>query len=83
MVDIGANIGFTSVYFARRFGARTVVAIEPDPDNAWLLRKNLASQNNIDAEALGAAAGEADGKASFARAGQSNLGRVVEGAGLK
>jgi FkbM family methyltransferase len=49
VVDIGANVGLFSVYFAKRIlqGCR-VLAIEPTPNAASLLEKNL--QNNIVAD---------------------------------
>lgn len=77
LVDLGANIGFTSVYFAKRYGVRVVVAVEPDAGNARLLRRNL-QQNNIAGIVLEAAVGDRDGMAFFAESRQSNLGRVAE-----
>jgi FkbM family methyltransferase len=75
-VDLGANIGFTTLYFARRYGAHTCVAVEPDPDNARLLRHNLA-QNGIRATIFEAAVGPRDGSVRFAQDRESNLGRVA------
>lgn len=40
VIDIGANIGDTSVYFALN-GARTVIAIEPFPQSYALLVQNI------------------------------------------
>lgn len=42
IVDAGANIGDTTVWYATRFPESGVVAIEPDPDNFALLVKNCA-----------------------------------------
>jgi FkbM family methyltransferase len=64
MIDAGANIGFSSVYLACRWGATRIVAVEPDPENAELLRRNLA-QNGVEAEVIEAAVGAEDGEASF------------------
>lgn len=47
IVDAGANIGLTSVYFANRYPDATVLAIEPEPSNFELLRKNAARYPNI------------------------------------
>jgi FkbM family methyltransferase len=77
VVDLGANIGFATLYFARRLGARTCVAVEPDAGNARLLRRNL-EQNGIRATVLEAAVGAADGTATFAAAQESNLGRLTD-----
>jgi FkbM family methyltransferase len=41
VVDVGANIGTTTVPMLTRFGAAYVEAFEPAPDNARLLRCNL------------------------------------------
>jgi len=45
-VDVGANIGYNTVYLARRVGARgRVVAIEPAADNVRVLRENVRANN--------------------------------------
>jgi FkbM family methyltransferase len=41
VVDIGAGNGDSTIYFATH-GARSVVALEPDPRNAELVRRNLS-----------------------------------------
>ena len=47
-VDVGANIGSHSIMMSRRVGpGGRVVAFEPVPATAWLMRENLAL-NNID-----------------------------------
>jgi FkbM family methyltransferase len=71
------EIGFTSVYFARRHGARTCIAVEPDARNVRLLRRNL-EQNGINATVFEAAVGSRDGTANFAANSESNLGRLAE-----
>jgi FkbM family methyltransferase len=47
IIDAGANIGLTSVYFADRYPGATVLAIEPEPSNFELLCKNAAHYPNI------------------------------------
>jgi FkbM family methyltransferase len=42
IVDCGANVGYSSVYFLSRFPACTAVAVEPDPGNFAMLTRNLA-----------------------------------------
>lgn len=42
VVDCGANVGYTSVYFLQRFPEAKVVAIEPDRRNFEILVRNLA-----------------------------------------
>jgi FkbM family methyltransferase len=41
VLDCGANIGLASIYFLNRFPGSRVLAIEPDPDNASMCRRNL------------------------------------------
>ncbi len=42
IVDCGANVGYASAYFLSRFPEARVLALEPDPGNAELCRRNLA-----------------------------------------
>ena len=42
IIDCGANIGYSSVYFLSRFPKAQIIAIEPDPENFALLQKNIA-----------------------------------------
>jgi FkbM family methyltransferase len=41
-LDLGANVGYTSAYFLSCFPTASVLAVEPDPANFEILRKNLA-----------------------------------------
>jgi FkbM family methyltransferase len=46
VVDIGANVGLFSVYFAKKIShERRVLAIEPTPNASGLLEKNLQNNN--------------------------------------
>ena len=48
VVDVGANIGYNTVYASRRAGpAGTVIAVEPAADNVRVLRENIA-RNEIE-----------------------------------
>ena len=42
IIDAGANIGAASLWFHRLYPEAAIVAIEPEPDNARVLRANLA-----------------------------------------
>jgi FkbM family methyltransferase len=76
LVDLGANIGLTSLWFAHRYGCNSIIAVEPSPENAELVRLNLHG-NNIRAEVVEAAVGAKDGVAYFEAAIDSNMGRVA------
>lgn len=47
--DLGANIGVAAADIHARFPAATVVAVEPDPENAQLARRNAPSCEIIQA----------------------------------
>lgn len=47
IIDCGANIGLSAVYFASEFPGATILAIEPDEDNFRILEKNVAPYSNI------------------------------------
>jgi FkbM family methyltransferase len=57
VVDIGANIGYYTLLSARAVGWRgRVIAVEPDPDNAALLRENVRRNRLRNVTVLEAAA---------------------------
>lgn len=47
VIDAGANVGFSAIYFAQRFPAATVYALEPEQSNFDLLLKNVATFANV------------------------------------
>jgi FkbM family methyltransferase len=42
ILDLGANVGYSSAYFLSRFKDCSVIAVEPDPANFIELQKNVA-----------------------------------------
>lgn len=54
ILDLGANVGYSSAYFLSCFPSATVVAVEPDPRNFELCRKNLAPYGDRVRVVLGA-----------------------------
>ena len=46
IVDAGANIGAASIWFARTFPDAAIVAVEPHPANAGMLRMNVDGLEN-------------------------------------
>ena len=68
VVDAGANIGVSSIWFARQFPQARVVAVEPDAGNVALLRRNVASYRNI--VVMDAAIGASRGFAALSNSGE-------------
>jgi FkbM family methyltransferase len=46
IIDCGANVGYSSLYFLNQYPLAQVIAVEPDPANAAICRKNLAQYGN-------------------------------------
>lgn len=74
IVDLGANIGLTSLYLASRYRPQVIVAVEAAAENAELARRNLGG---LPATVVEAAIGPRDGTARFATTRDSNLGSVT------
>jgi FkbM family methyltransferase len=47
VVDAGANIGLSSVFYANKFPNARIVAVEPEPSNYEMLQKNTAPYPNV------------------------------------
>lgn len=68
VLDVGANVGFHTLLFARAVGPEgTVWAFEPDPDNFATLERNIVRNGYGNIKAVRAAVGAATGKASLYR----------------
>jgi FkbM family methyltransferase len=78
LIDLGANIGLTSLWLHAAYHYEKIIAVEPDSANAALIRENFAL-NSITADVIEAAVGPRDGKAAFVRHASSNQGRIVNG----
>jgi FkbM family methyltransferase len=46
IIDLGANIGLSSVYFLNVFPGASVIAVEPDAANFDLLKRNIKPYGN-------------------------------------
>jgi FkbM family methyltransferase len=67
-LDVGANVGLYSLFLSRAVGpAGRVVAVEPDPETAELLRENLAVNGCDNVTVLGCALAAQDGRARLFR----------------
>ncbi|WP_129670922.1 FkbM family methyltransferase [Candidatus Chloroploca sp. Khr17] len=47
IIDAGANIGLTTIYYANRYPAARILALEPEASNFSQLRKNVAAYPQI------------------------------------
>lgn len=47
VLDIGANVGVTALYFSQLFPNAQIYAFEPAPDNFALLERNIANSTRI------------------------------------
>lgn len=76
ILDCGANIGLSVIYFKRNYPLAQVVAFEPDPDNFSLLKTNLESFRLSDVELLNKAIWVEEGRVLFSVAG--SVGSRIE-----
>lgn len=77
VVDIGANVGYATLFFLTRTRACHVWALEPDPATAGRFRKNTAAFADRVTLLECAATSKADAPVSFARGWHSRYGRVA------
>jgi FkbM family methyltransferase len=47
IIDGGANVGYTTVYFANRFPEARIIAVEPEASNLEMLRQNTLLYPNV------------------------------------
>lgn len=83
VLDVGGNIGWFTVIASHLVGPTgLVVAVEPDPANAAVLRDNLARNRCANASVVEAAAGAEDGTASLYRSetnpGDHQMARIAD-----
>lgn len=66
VVDVGANIGYHTLFFAHHVGSRgSVIAFEPDPRNLRELRMNCDANNLSQVSVIEAAVGDRTGTIGF------------------
>jgi len=63
VVDVGANIGYHTVFASKR--AKKVVAFEPEPNNYALLKKNIEANSCENVTAVNSGLSEAAGTANL------------------
>lgn len=47
ILDLGAHVGFASLFFAKKYPKATIYSVEPQPENYQLLLKNTKDHPNI------------------------------------
>jgi FkbM family methyltransferase len=76
IIDGGANIGLTAIYFASKYPAAKIVSVEPAKDNFELLQKNTKNYLNI--SLLNAGIWSRETSLSMIDTGQGNNAFTVE-----
>jgi FkbM family methyltransferase len=66
ILDLGANIGLSAIYFARTYPGTRLACVEPVPENLAVLAQNLRL-NGVMAEVISAAVDVEDGTAVMQR----------------
>ena len=75
ILDLGANAGFTAVYFSKFFPKAKIACVEPMPGNIAILKENL-SLNKVNSVVFEAAATIEDGKITM-EIGDKDYGNKV------
>jgi FkbM family methyltransferase len=78
IVDLGANIGLFGAEALTRWPDAHVVAFEPDPANAAILRRTVAANGGLRWDLVAACAGVEEGAVAFA-AGHFATSRIADG----
>lgn len=76
IVDVGANVGISTAYFATMFPSAKIVALEPEESNFRQLKKNIAAYPNV--TAVHAALWDTDGIVNVSDPGLSEWGFQVK-----
>jgi len=67
VVDVGANIGYCTLYFASLVGLKgTILAVEPSPENLPELRRNISANQLSNVRIVESAVGAERGEVAFA-----------------
>jgi FkbM family methyltransferase len=78
ILDLGANIGLSAIYFARNYPGSRLACVEPVPENVRLLLRNL-KDNAVEAEVIAAAVDAEDGVVAMER-GRADYGHKIAAA---
>lgn len=73
IIDCGANIGMSILYFKFLYPACSIIAFEPNPTAFSLLKKNIFQNNLLDVDLRDIALSKIDGTISFYTRGNKGL----------
>jgi FkbM family methyltransferase len=76
IIDAGANVGMSAIYFANKYKNAKIIAIEPESRNYELLKQNTENYTNI--TTIKAALWNTSGEVSLFDTGLGNDGFMVE-----
>ncbi len=77
ILDLGANAGFTSIFFARKYPNANIIAVEPVASNLEILRRNI-ELNHLDVTIVPAAIAVADGSVTMDVSGLDYGHQVID-----
>lgn len=84
VIDAGAHAGYYTLIGSRRVGPNgRVIAIEPDPRNAELLRRHIALNALRNVKVLEAALSDSEGEAGFQPGPEPSLGHLSRNGTLR
>jgi FkbM family methyltransferase len=75
ILDLGANIGLSTIYFGRLYPESRIACVEPVPENMKLLIRNL-KENAVEADVIAAAIDAKDGVVAIER-GAADYGHRI------
>jgi FkbM family methyltransferase len=81
IVDLGANCGLTSVYYANKYPKARIIAVEPEETNYHCLVRNVSQYPNV--VPIRAAVWNKDGEVSTVDVGNDWACQVSEGSGCR
>lgn len=65
ILDCGANIGISVLYFKKLYPGARIIAFEPNPETFKLLERNVRQNNLRGVQLVNAAVGDSDGEMAF------------------
>jgi FkbM family methyltransferase len=79
IIDGGANVGYSPIFFSRTYPDATVIAVEPDPATFGIMRRNCEGYANI--KLVHGALWKDDNGVTLTNTDDEAWGRTVQGTG--